>query len=131
MIALDTSVLARYIAQDDARQLALANKLIESLTVEDPAFVGTVVVVELVWVLSACYGFDRSQLATVLETLMRTKQFVVERVDLLWTAVRQFKDGSADFADCLIARSATAAGCSATMTFDKSAAKSAGMKLLQ
>ena len=131
MIALDTSVLARYIAQDDARQLALSNKLIESLTVEDPAFVGTVVVVELVWVLSACYGFDRSQLATVLETLMRTKQFVVERVDLLWTAVRQFKDGSADFADCLIARSATAAGCSATMTFDKSAAKSAGMKLLQ
>lgn len=131
MIALDTNVLARYIAQDDARQLALANKLIESLTVEDPAFVGTVVVVELVWVLSACYGFDRSQLATVLETLMRTKQFVVERVDLLWTAVRQFKDGSADFADCLIARSATAAGCSATMTFDKSAAKSAGMKLLQ
>ena len=131
MISLDTSVLARYIAQDDARQLALANKLIESLTVEDPAFVGTVVVVELVWVLSACYGFDRSQLATVLETLMRTKQFVVERVDLLWTAVRQFKDGSADFADCLIARSAAAAGCSATMTFDKSAAKSAGMKLLQ
>ena len=131
MISLDTSVLARYIAQDDARQLALANKLIESLTVEDPAFVGTVVVIELVWVLSACYGFDRSQLATVLETLMRTKQFVVERVDLLWTAVRQFKDGSADFADCLIARSAAAAGCSATMTFDKSAAKSAGMKLLQ
>ena len=131
MISLDTSVLARYIAQDDARQLALANKLIESLTVEDPAFVGTVVVVELVWVLSACYGFDRSQLATVLETLMRTKQFVVERVDLLWTAVRQFKDGSADFADCLIARSAAAAGCSATMTFDKSAAKSAGMNLLQ
>ncbi len=43
--------------------------------------------------------------------------------------LRLFESCRADFADCLIERTAMAAGCTAVMTFDKAAA-GAGMKLL-
>ena len=38
---------------------------------------------------------------------------------------------NADFADCLIAVSARAAGCRKTVTFDKIAARDAGMELIE
>ncbi len=39
-------------------------------------------------------------------------------------------DGKTDFADCLVERSAMAAGCKSVVTFDKRSAK-AGMTLLK
>lgn len=131
MIGLDTNVLVRYIMQDDAGQSPLATALIESLTVEAPGFVTLVSVIELTWVLVACFGLDRSQIVAALEGLMRSKEIVVERADIVWQSVRVFRDGTADFADCLIERSAASAGCERTMTFDRGAAKSCGMIFIQ
>jgi predicted nucleic-acid-binding protein len=131
MIGLDTNVLVRYIMQDDAEQSPLASALMESLTVAAPGFVTLVAVVEMSWVLASCYGLDRSQVASALEGLIRSKEIVVEHSDIVWQAVRIFRDSTTDFADCLIERSAVAAGCARTMTFDKGAAKSCGMKLIQ
>ena len=56
MMGLDTNVLVRYIMQDDAKQAAKATKLIESLSPDAPGFVTLVSVIELVWVLSSCFG---------------------------------------------------------------------------
>ena len=39
-------------------------------------------------------------------------------------------EAGADFADCLIERSASGAGCAETMTFDIKASKHAGMTLI-
>lgn len=130
MIGLDTNVLVRYIMQDNAVQLRRANKLIDALTVDSPGFVPLVSVIELVWVLTACYNLERSQIVEAMEGLIRTKEIVVERAEVVWQAVRMFRDSSADFADCLIERSATLAGCERTMTFDKGAAKNCGMTLI-
>ena len=44
---------------------------------------------------------------------------------------RIYERGQADFADCLIERTASAAGCSRTMTFDRSAVKGCGMALIE
>lgn len=130
MIGLDTNVLARYIMQDDPKQSPKATRLIESLTAEAPGFVSVVSVIELGWVLSSAYGLTRQQLAQAIEALLRTKEIVVDRADLVLQSLRVFNATSADFADCLIERSATAAGCSRTMTFDAGAAKLAGMTLI-
>jgi predicted nucleic-acid-binding protein len=116
--------------QDDAKQSPLANKLVESLTVDAPGFIALVSVVELAWVLSSAYQLDRPQLTAVLEGLMRTKELIVERAEIIWQAVRVFRGTSADFADCLIERSAMSAGCDGTMTFDRGAAKNCGMTLI-
>ena len=131
MTGLDTNVLVRYVMQDDAGQSPKATQLVESLTAEAPGFVSLVSVVELVWVLSSCYGLTREQLAQVLDVLLRTKEMIVDRADQVLRALRVFKSGSADFADCLIERTATEAGCGATMTFDAAAAKTAGMTLIR
>jgi predicted nucleic-acid-binding protein len=131
MIGLDTNVLVRYIAQDDSKQSPKATRLIESLTVDAPGYVSIVSVVELVWVLTGCYALTRSGICEVLETLLRTKEIIVANADILWKAVRLFKEGKADFADCLIEWSANEAGCNHTTTFDRDAARHCGMQLIE
>ncbi|WP_428506793.1 PIN domain-containing protein [Roseateles sp.] len=131
MIGLDTNVLVRYIMQDDAKQAAKATKLIEGLTADAPGFVPLVSVVELVWVLSSCFDLTREQIAQMLEVLLRSKQLVIDQAEHVVRALRAFSAGNADFADCLIERTAAAAGCAQTMTFDVAAAKTAGMTLIQ
>jgi predicted nucleic-acid-binding protein len=130
MTGLDTNVLVRYIMQDDAKQSPLATRLIESLSAESPGFVPVVSVVELGWVLSSAYDLDRNQLIEAFEGLLRTKELVVERAEIVWKALRVVQSTNADFADCLISCSAVVAGCPKTMTFDRGAAKAAGMTLL-
>jgi predicted nucleic-acid-binding protein len=130
VIGLDTNVLVRYIMQDDIVQSALATRLLESLTAETPGFVPLIAVVELAWVLSSAYELDNNQLVTAFEALLRTKEIVVERAETVWKALRVFGNSKADFADCLIERSAAAAGCERTMTFDRGAVKGCGMVLV-
>jgi predicted nucleic-acid-binding protein len=130
MIGLDTNVLVRYIMQDDVKQSPLATRLIESRSAGSRGFVPLVSVVELFWVMSSAYELDRDQLVEALEGLLRTKELIVERAEIVWKALRVFQTANVDFADCLIERSAAAMGCEKTMTFDRGAAKSAGMTLV-
>ncbi len=83
------------------------------------------------WVLSSCYALTRAQLAQVLESLLRTKEMVIDQPNHVLMALRVFKQNSADFADCLIELSAWSTGCERTMTFDAGAAKVAGMTLIR
>lgn len=130
MIGLDTNVLARYVMQDDARQSPRATRLIDSLSAEAPGFVPVVTLVELVRVLTGSYGLSRVQVATVLETLLRSKELVIDRAEPVAQALRRYAMSGADFADALIERIASAAGCASTMTFDTGATKAAGMTLV-
>lgn len=131
MIGLDTNVLVRYIMQDDIQQSPKASALLESLDADKPGFITLVSVVELYWVLTSCYDLTGSQVKQALEVLLRSKQIIVDRADQVLRALRVFDDGKADFADCLIERTAASAGCAQTMTFDVGAAKHAGMTLIR
>lgn len=130
MIGLDTNVLVRYVAQDDTIQSPKATALIESFTVEKPGFVSLVSVVELVWVLTGCYASNKNEICEVLEILLRTKELNVSEAEVVWKALRQYRDNNADFADCLIAFLGAQVGCEHTFTFDKGAAKGCGMKII-
>ena len=130
MIGLDTNVLVRYIMQDDPKQSPMATELMGSLDADNPGFVTLVSVVELYWVLTCCYDLTGSQVKQALEVLLRTKQIIVDQADQVLKALRVFYEGKADFADCLIERTASSAGCAKTMTFDVGAAKHAGMTLI-
>jgi predicted nucleic-acid-binding protein len=127
---IDTNVLVRYIAQDDPAQSRKATTLVErDCTESSPGFVGLVVLVEVVWVAESCYGATRADIAQLVRRLLGTRQLVVQEAEPVWQALHAFEQGKADFADCLIERSATAAGCKRTVTFDRNAAKT-GMSLL-
>ncbi len=131
MIGLDTNVLVRYFAQDDAVQSPKANALIESLSAEQPGYITQVALVEVVWVLSRLYGSQREDTGRIVETLLRTKELLVESSETVWKALRIFVSSSADFADCLIERACHDAQCEYTATFDAKAARSAGLKLIE
>ena len=124
MIGLDTNVLVRYIVQDDPRQADAAARLIEGrCTARSPGYVSVPVLVELVWVLAGAYRYERGVVAGVIRQLLRTIELLVEDRDAVWSALREFEAGTADFADCLIAHRNRARGCMQTFTFDRAAAR--------
>ncbi|KKI40101.1 twitching motility protein PilT [Burkholderia vietnamiensis] len=131
MIGLDTNVLVRYFAQDDEAQSKKATALLESLSPERPGYVSLVALIELVWVLGRCYGVEREQMKDIVESMIGTKELVVESADTVRMALRVFASSKADFADCLIERSGHVAACEYTATFDVSASKVAGMQLIK
>jgi len=130
MIGLDTNVLVRYLTHDDPTQTAAATRMMSSLSFDSPGFLSLIVIAELVWVLAISYRYQKKEIEQVLENLLRTRELVIERADLVSQALRMFRGGRADFADCLIERSGRAAGCKHTLTFDWKAA-GAGMRPLQ
>jgi predicted nucleic-acid-binding protein len=130
MIGLDTNVVVRYFTEDDPAQTLLAQELVEGLEPESPGFIAAVVLAELVWVLETSYAFDKEDIVNALDTLLRSKELVIERADVAWQALKRFRTSRADFSDCLIERNAAEAGCTHTVTFDRDAAKLAGMRLL-
>jgi len=131
MIGIDTNVLVRYIAQDDAAQSRRATSFIEKECNEAaPGFVGLVVLVEVVWVSESSYGAAREDVADIVRRILSIKQLVVQDAETAWKALRLFESSKTDFADCLVERSAMAAGCKSVVTFDKQAAKT-GMTLLK
>ena len=131
MIGLDTNVLVRYLAQDDARQAALANRLIDNeLSASRPGFISLVVLAELCWVLKRLYGASGAELIKTVKDLLGLPQCHVERREVVQGAIGRAKSARAGFIDALIAETAAADGCLHTLTFDKVAARTVGMKLL-
>ena len=120
MIGLDTNVLVRYLAQDDKAQSARATSLIEQeCSASTPGYIGLVVLAEVVS--ESRYGATRHEVAGIVRRLLGIRQLVVQDAETAWKALRMFESSKADFADCLIERTAFGAGCVRTMTFDKRA----------
>jgi predicted nucleic-acid-binding protein len=127
---LDTNVLLRYFLDDDPVQSLKARRFIDSLSPTNPGWVGVPTILEFVWVLESKSRAHRGKIATTIEQLLAKDTVVIERDGVVAQAVARFRFSRADFADCLIAASAHAAGCSETVTFDVIAARDAGMELL-
>ncbi len=133
MIGLDTNVLVRYLAQDDAAQSAVATRLIEQdLSASSPGFISLVVLTELGWVLKRLYGASEGELLDTVADLLASRQFQVENRAVVQAAVLHMRGlkTKAGWTDLLIAQIAQAQGCSHTVSFDKTAMRSADMQLL-
>ena len=131
MICLDTNIVVRYIAQDGVVQSAKATQLIESLSAETPGFITQVSIVELVWVMQGCCKATKKECVAVLQTLLHTREILLENAEIVVMATHKYLASHADIADCLIERSANYAKCTCTMTFDSNVAKTAGMLLVE
>lgn len=132
MIGLDTNVLVRYIVQDDPAQSKLATKFIEQqCTSESPGRVNIVVLCELTWVLTRGYGYDRPTVARVLRGILTSPELCVAEGEGVWQALKIYEQGAADFADCLIGILNRHVGASATVTFERKAAKQSCFELLK
>lgn len=131
MIGVDTNVLVRLFVRDDARQVALARRLIWERTADAPAFISSLVVAELIWALSSVYGYGRREIVSVLEAILDSANVVLEHEDAVRMLVDEYASLKVDLSDVLIAQCAKTAGCETIMTLDKIAAKHiSGMELL-
>jgi predicted nucleic-acid-binding protein len=130
VIGVDTNVLVRFIMQDEPVQARLATRFFAALSPSAPGHVSSVVLAELSWVLTRTYGASRTEVSSALEILLGSSSIVVEHVSCVDRALKVFRGGGADFSDALIAEIDREAGCTETVTFDKDAAKQAGMRLL-
>jgi predicted nucleic-acid-binding protein len=127
MIGLDTNVLVRYLTQDDSVQSARATAIIEKrLTAAEPGFVSVVAMVETVWVLERSYGLTQKQVAAAVERILQIEALVVENEQEVFAAMAVIKESLGSFADAVIAAMGANAGCSHTLTFDRSALRIPG-----
>ena len=131
MIGLDTNVLVRYVVQDNPRQTAVAAHLIEHTLdpVEQPGFIASIVLCELVWVLESNYDYPHEQIAEGLQQLFEVDRFRFEAPELIWRALDGYRTG-ADFADAMLALVNEQAGCDYTASFDRKAARLGQVRLL-
>jgi predicted nucleic-acid-binding protein len=132
MIALDTNILVRLITQDDPRQAALVERLIQQATAEgEVCFVSDVVLCELEWVLEACYGATRSDLLTAIQELASREVFAFEDSDALHWAINLYRKSKAELSDALIGAKARAQGARTTYTLDRVLSHHEGYSLLR
>jgi predicted nucleic-acid-binding protein len=126
VIAFDTNHLVRHIVQDDpAQSQAVAELLTRETAAGRTIRILDLVLLETSWVLESAYGFDRGALAEVLGALLDDGAFRFDDADLLRKAIDRFRQGRADFADCLILTRVEAEGL-ALKTFDRRLAKEIG-----
>jgi predicted nucleic-acid-binding protein len=122
MTGVDTNILLRFLVEDNVAQTERAKAFFRARSAEMPAFIGWIVLAELVWTLRARYGYPKSHILAVVSALRDRPDIVVERADLVGRAI-ELADAGAGFADALIALGNEAAGCDGTVTFDRHASR--------
>jgi predicted nucleic-acid-binding protein len=129
--ALDTNVLVRYLVGDDAAQQVLAGKLLRSaIRGGETLYVPITVTLELEWVLRSNFRLPKEQVTTHLAALLAAVELSFESEPAIEIALVQYKKNSADFADCMHIALAYVAGQSPLWTFDRTASKVHGAKML-
>jgi len=126
MRAVDTNVLVRLIARDDARQAAAAERF-----VEPGAWVSMLVLTETAWVLANVHALTSQDLAKAIEMLLNHRDLVLQDGETVAAALEMFRAKPAlGFSDCLILESARKAGHLPLGTFDRRLAKILGTQKL-
>jgi predicted nucleic acid-binding protein len=119
MRAVDTNVLVRLIARDDARQAAAAETFVEK-----GAWVSVLALAEATWVLSSVYELGPKEQAKAIEMLLDHRDLVLQDPETVSAALALFRAKPAlGFSDCLMLQVARRAGHLPLGTFDRSLSK--------
>ena len=116
MTGLDTTVLVRYLTQDDPAQFQAALRLLNKKGAT--FFVADLVLVEVAWVLSGVYEWTREEIAETLARLLTVHNLIFEDEGRIRGALKTVRLGG-DLSDALIAASIQERGCRDLATFDK------------
>lgn len=118
MLAIDTSVVVRFLTGDHPDQSPRARTLINSQDV----FVATTVMLECEWVLRSAYGYEKPDVCAALRAFSGLRTVTLENPNLVARALDRAEQGM-DFADALHLGSIRS--CEAMMTFDRRLIKAA------
>lgn len=111
---------------------AAAKRLVSRCVTEGQSlFVPATVTLELEQVLRASLGYAKEDVLHKLSISFSAMELTFESEPALEVALQRYREGSADFADCLHIALATQAGEQPLLTFDKGAAKVNGAQLIR
>ena len=123
MRAIDTNILVRLIARDDAEQVAQAEAAVSA-----PFLLLPTVVMEAEWVLRGRYALPRDRVADGFAIVAGLPQAMVVSAPALADAIARWRVGG-DFADHLHQTLAAEADASGFITFDRKLAAAADAPL--
>ena len=114
MIAIDTSVLLRYLLEDDAKQSKKASAII---TGSDNVLITDIVLTETIWTLKGKkYKLDKDSIIKVINALFEEPNIIFEDGQTVWRALSDYtkaksikvsnKRKEVDFPDTLIVNKA-------------------------
>lgn len=113
MIALDTNIVVRLLADDDPEQSRRASELLE----EDAVFVPLTVLLETEWVLRSVYALERDAVLRGLQNFLGLPNVTAEAAGRIARALSWYEQGL-DFADALHLACAVESRAQAFATFD-------------
>jgi len=125
MRAIDTNVLVRLLARDDARQVATAARWVEG-----GVWVSLLALAEAVWVLSAVYECSPVEIASAVETLLNHKDLTLQDSDIVGAALVQFRATGGKFFRLSASRNGAESWTFPLGTFDRDLSKLNGAQRL-
>jgi predicted nucleic-acid-binding protein len=127
MLGIDTNVLVRFLVQDDELQFEKVRKLIKrEVAAGRKVYINHLVLMETEWVLRSRYTVSKDQIIAAISGLLEAIDVQFEDEPVIEEALFNWKEATADFADCLIGAKNRRMGCTATATFDSKASKIPG-----
>jgi len=132
MRALDTNILIRILTTDEPDVRARVSKWLTQEEENGEKFlVVAPVLLEIVWVLSSRYGFNRSQLLDAIETVYDMEALTFEADDVITHWIDLGRKTNQDLPDLLIGLVAKRQGVEYTLTLDKKAAKNSLFRMMR
>lgn len=126
MRAVDTNVLVRLLARDDAAQTSAAEAFVKA-----GAWVSLLALAEAMLVLDSVYERSPSDLATAIEMLLNHKDLSLQYPEVVMAALKLFHSHpSLGFSDCLMLQLARKSGHLPLGTFDRALGRMDGAERL-
>jgi predicted nucleic-acid-binding protein len=131
LASVDTNVLVRLLAADDATQGSHARALMQrAARTGESLYVPLTVMLELEWVLRSRYAYGKDQVLATLSSLLETRELDFQDEAAIENALHYYRRSRVDFAECLHLGCAVSAAQLPLMTFDRAASRVEGTKLL-
>lgn len=119
MLAVDTNVLVRLVARDNAEQVRAAEEIVRK-----GAWVSHLVLAETLWALDTFFELPREEVMAAVEMLLNHRDLTLQDADVVTAALVQYRKWPAvGFSDCLVLEIARKAGHLPLVTFDRDFAK--------
>jgi predicted nucleic-acid-binding protein len=131
MAGLDTNILVRWLVDDDAGQSRRIAAMLNSVArLDETIFVPLTVMLELEWVLRSRYSLAKPDILLALNALLETRELEFQTEPAIERALHAYRQGTADFADCLHAAACWVEGEAPLLILEAKAAKLADAELL-
>lgn len=132
MKAIDTNILIRFLVKDHPAQSKKVFELFNEHEIKmAPLFISNFVLLETIWVLESVYNATKSEIIQSIQAIFRISFLKFENPDAISQFLSISETTKLELSDCLIGTVNESCNCDGTLTFDKKAAKEAGLfKLL-